>query len=109
MIDVSFNNIGATMKRICGNKDVGQFMADTCQRYMTKYVPFETGVLRSVDVIDKPFKVTYYAPYAKKQFNGNYDHSKSKNPIATSHWDKATQCAFSTQIAKEVSQYIAKR
>lgn len=109
---VSFKLIGLnstkTAKRICGNNNVGTFMAETVLRYMTPYVPMDSGML-SQNVTTEPFKLTYNVPYAKYQFNGNgFNFSKEKHPLATAHWDKATQNAKSTQIAKEVTKYIGR-
>lgn len=98
------------------NKDViskrlsdktGLFTAETCARYMNPYVPMVTGML-SQTYTTKPFEVTYEMPYAHRQFEGEWEHSKEQHPLATSRWDRATQNAKSIEIAKEVTDFIAK-
>ena len=48
---------------------VQRFFTDTCARYMDKYVPMETGMLRTN--IDKGANyITYESPYAHAQYVG---------------------------------------
>lgn len=80
-------------------------MAETCARYMNPYVPMVTGALAQTYTTES-WKVTYEAPYAHKQFEGNFEHSKEQHHLATSHWDKATSNAKGKQIAKEMTDYF---
>lgn len=75
------------------------FLANTCFRRMSKYVPKDTGALMTTATI-KPGKVIYEQPYAKKQFYEN----KGKG-IRGKRWDLAVKNNESEQIAKEVENY----
>ena len=51
------------------NGRVQKFFTNTCYRYMDKYVPKDTGVLREVVNI-QPDSITYQSPYAHAQYVG---------------------------------------
>ena len=96
----------STMERICGNDSLGYFIAETCARYMDKYVPMDTGMLAQT-YTTRPFTVTYEQPYAHRLYNGDgFNFNKEKHPLATSHWDKFMQDADGKKIADEVTEYI---
>lgn len=78
------------------------FLANTCFRRMSKYVPKDTGALMTTATI-KPGKVIYEQPYAHRQFVSN----KGKG-IRGKRWDLAVQNNESEQIAKEVQNYVKK-
>lgn len=106
MVKLSFNKPISAISRRFINDRTGLFMAETCARYMDKFIPMDTGALAQ-NYTPEPFKVTYNVPYAQYIFNGDrMNFQKEKHPQATAHWDKATQSAYSTQIAKEVSEFI---
>lgn len=58
-----------TVQRILGSDDVGVFLAATWAKYFAKYVPEDTGILKS-DVTIDPFLVTYESIYARYQYYG---------------------------------------
>lgn len=99
-------DVNKTLKRLINNDKVGLFMAETCARYMNPYIPMETGML-SQNYITEPWEVTYTQPYAHTMLEGDgFNFSKEQHPLATAHWDEATQKAKSTQIAKEIQSFI---
>lgn len=99
-------NADKTLKRLVDNDKVGLFMAETCARYMDKYIPMDTGML-SQNYEIKPFEVKYNQPYAHRMFYGTgLNFNKEKHPLATAHWDVVTQNAKSSQISKEVQSFI---
>lgn len=51
------------------NGKVQRFFTNTCYRYMDKYVPKDTGVLREVVNIQSD-SITYQSPYAHAQYVG---------------------------------------
>lgn len=60
------------------NGRVQKFFTNTCARRMNKYVPKDTGVLRTnIDV--KSDSVTYKSPYAHAQYEGVVHGTKVKN------------------------------
>ena len=106
-VSVQIFNPKKTMNRILDD-DVGIFMAETCARYMNKYVPMQTGML-SQNFETKPFAVTYTQPYARRMYYGDgFNFSKEQHPLARSHWDVPVQKNNRVKIAKEVTQYISR-
>lgn len=88
------------------NDKVGMFLAETCAKYMDKFVPMDTGMLAQNFTVE-PFVVTYTQPYAHYQFNGtNFNFSKDKHPNATARWDKAASRQHGKDIAMELEQYL---
>ena len=78
------------------------FLANTCFRRMTKYVPWDTGALATTVTV-KPGSVTYEQPYAHKQYTTN----KGKG-IRGRDWDKRMKNAEIDIVAKEVENYVKK-
>lgn len=88
-----------------GMEDGGQadlFLANTCFRRMTKYVPWLTGALATTVTV-RPNTVTYEVPYAHRQYTEN----RGKG-IRGKQWDKRMKNAESSAIAKEVEAYVKK-
>lgn len=101
-----------TADRICENRQVGLFLANTWGNYFDKYTPMQEGILMSNKTIE-PFTVTYDSPYAHYQwegisrFSGNpLNYSKEQNPLATSHWEVPAYEAFQDSVAKQVTAFI---
>lgn len=51
------------------NGRVQRFFTNTCYKHMDKYVPKETGDLRTIVQIE-PDSITYQSPYAHYQYKG---------------------------------------
>jgi len=51
------------------NGRVQKFFTDTCARYMNKYIPKDTGMLRQ-NVSKTANSITYESPYAHAQYVG---------------------------------------
>lgn len=82
--------------------NVNLFLANTCFRRMSKYVPKDTGALMTTVTV-KPKKIIYEVPYAHKQYVSN----KGKG-IRGKYWDKKMWNNERQIVAKEVSEYIKK-
>ena len=82
--------------------DADLFLANTCFRRMTKYVPWQTGALATTVTV-KPGSVTYEQNYAHKQYTTN----KGKG-IRGKYWDKKMVNNEKDIIAKEVESYVKK-
>lgn len=78
------------------------FLANTCFKRMTKYVPWLTGALATTVTV-RPGSVTYEQKYAHKQYTTN----KGKG-IRGKEWDKRMVNAEKSQVAKEVEAYARK-
>lgn len=114
---------------------VQRFFTETCYRYMDKYVPMETGDLRSnVTLTTKSIK--YNSPYAHYMYEGKvmgpnipifqkgievpigFYSPKNKPKHYTGadiqyhsagtgpHWDERMKSADMNQVLKEVQNYI---
>lgn len=85
------------------------FMANTCFKRMTKYVPKDTGMLRSTVTV-RPGSVTYEMPYAHAQYVGYTKGivSKYKTSGTGKHWDKKMWNAEGHLVTKEVGNYMKK-
>lgn len=78
------------------------FLANTCFKRMTKYVPWRTGNLATTVTV-KPGSVTYEQQYAHKQYTAN-----KGNGIRGKQWDKRMVNAEKDIIVKEVEDYAKK-
>ena len=74
------------------------------------YVPYDTGRLSEQDVRVDATGVTYYAPYAAKNYYGDdINHKKEKHPLATSHWDEVAMQTKKEEFAKEVEDILKRK
>lgn len=116
--DIQFSCDPEKVHRFSTDKRIGIFTAETCARYMDKYIPMDTGMLAQTYTTE-PFLITYEQPYAHYQYYGeNLNHPplstygsggtppQQLHPLATHHWDKPMWKAHGNQIAKEISAYI---
>ena len=63
---------------IDANGRVQKFFTDTCAKHMDKYIPKDTGTLRTV--VDKGADyITYESPYAHAQYIGEVHWSPVRN------------------------------
>lgn len=83
-----------------GNADL--FLANTCFRRMTKYVPWKTGALATTTTV-KAGSVTYEQPYAHRQYTTNQGKG-----IRGKYWDKKMINNEKDVIVKEVEAYVKK-
>lgn len=114
---------------------VQKFFTETCYRYMDKYVPLETGDLRS-NVSLTTNSITYKSPYAHYMYEGKvmgpnipltqkgvpepigWFSPKNKPKSYTGadityhtagtghHWDERMKSADMNQVIKEVQNYL---
>ena len=92
------------------NGPVHKFFTETCYRYMDKYVPMDTGDLRTIVDI-KTDSITYEVPYAHYQYKGEREDGthKVKNyttPGTGPYWDKRMVSADMKQVVKETQDFI---
>lgn len=83
-----------------GNAEL--FLANTCFKRMTKYVPWQTGNLATTVTV-RPGSVTYEQEYAHRQYTTN----KGKG-IRGKYWDKKMVNNEGHLVAKEVEAYVKK-
>ena len=88
-----------------GMQDGGKaelFLANTCFKRMSKYVPKDTGALMTTVTV-RPGSVTYEVPYAHRQYTTN----KGKR-IRDKYKEKKIKNNEGSIIAKEVEAYVKK-
>ena len=86
---------------------VQRFFTDTCARYMNKYIPKDTGMLRQ-NVSKTTNSITYESPYAHAQYIG-YTKGPVRNyttPGTGPYWDKRMWSAEKQNVINEVQRYV---
>lgn len=90
------------------NGKVQKFFTDTCAKHMDKYIPKDTGALRSnIDKTDN--SITYESPYAHAQYVGITNGGEVRNyttPGTGPYWDKRMTSAEMGIVVKEVQRYV---
>ena len=92
------------------NGRVQKFFTNTCYRYMDKYVPKDTGVLRENVTIDSN-SITYEQPYAHAQYIGEVNGGTVVNyttPGTGSYWDERMKSADMQNVVAEVQSFVNK-
>lgn len=90
------------------NGKVQKFFTNTCYRYMDKYVPKDTGILRETVTLTSN-SITYEQEYAHAQYIGEVNGGKVVNyttPGTGPYWDKRMVSAEIQDIVKEVQDFI---
>lgn len=92
------------------NGRVQKFFTNTCYKHMDKYVPMDTGNLRTIVDI-KSNSITYESPYARYQYYGMREDGSHKvrnytTPGTGPYWDKRMVSAEMQDVVKEVQNYI---
>ena len=86
---------------------VQRFFTDTCARYMDKYIPMDTGMLRT-NISKTVNSITYESPYAHAQYVG-YTKGEVKNyttPGTGPYWDKRMVSAEMPKVIRDVQNYV---
>ena len=89
---------------------VQKFFTNTCYRYMDKYVPKDTGVLRENVTIDSN-SITYEQQYAHAQYIGEVNGGQVVNyttPGTGPYWDERMKSADMQNIVAEVQNFVNK-
>lgn len=74
------------------------------------WIPYDTGRLADKDVRINAEGVTYYAPYASKNYYGDDIHHKTdKHPLATAYWDKVAMQTEQELLAERVKEILVRR
>ena len=92
------------------NGRVQKFFTNTCYRYMDKYVPKDTGLLRENVTIESN-RITYEQPYAHAQYIGEVNGGQVVNyttPGTGPYWDKRMVSAEIQDVVAEVQNYVNK-
>lgn len=89
---------------------VQKFFTTTCRKAMDKYVPKDTGDLRTIITVDSN-SITYEMPYAEYQYygmrnDGTHVVKKRTTPGTGDHWDKRMWTAEGQNVVQAVQDYI---
>lgn len=81
------------------------FAAGEWHRLYTPYVPMDTGMLfRQVNIT--PGQIEHNVPYAQRIYNGNFNFSKDKHPLATRMWDKVAEPTEKPKLIRAMQRYV---
>ena len=89
---------------------VQKFFTNTCYKHMDKYVPQDSGDLRTIVDIGTNY-ITYESRYAHAQYVG-YTKGPVVNyttPGTGPYWDKRMWSAEKNTVIQEVQDYINRR
>ena len=89
------------------NGRVQRYFTHRCRTYMDKYVPKDTGDLRTI-VDEEPDRIIYDSPYAHAQYVG-FTKGPVRNyttPGTGPYWDKRMWSAESQDVVREVQDYV---
>lgn len=92
------------------NGKVQKFFTNTCYRYMDKYVPMDTGDLRTIVTIGDNY-IDYEMPYAHYQYVGHWEDGSHeiKNHTTkgtTTYWDKRMWDIEKDNVIDEVQKFM---
>ena len=91
---------------------VHKFFTNECYKAMDKYVPMDTGDLRSVVSMSLDGRyITYEMPYATYQYYGSQNGKKWNytTPGTGPYWDKVMWTAEGQDIVKRVQKYMEEK
>lgn len=108
MAYVELNSIDKIQKKlgIEPNGEVQSFLTNTCRIHMDKYVPMDTGALRT-NIYETSSSITYESPYATYQYYGERNDGTHvvrnyTTPNTGSYWDRRMVSAEINDVVKEV-------
>lgn len=94
------------------NGTVQWFFVNTCYRHMDKYVPMDTGNLRT-NISMTNNMIIYESPYASYQYHGVREDNTHKinpenytSPGTGPYWDERMVSAEMSDIEKEIQDFI---
>lgn len=100
-VKVDMSGVPVKIRRIKKNQRLGRFAASELDRLCKPYVPFRTGQLRS-SVKLEPWAVTWYAPYAHRQWEG-IGITNRTTPGTVSHWERYIN---KRELADSLTQFL---
>ena len=84
------------------------FFTKECAKEFNNYVPFLTGRLKDVMITIGVDKITYSAPYAKRQYMSNMGTGKEgfcRGGLRGPYWDKRAWINKGDEIVQRVADY----
>lgn len=99
------SGVKSKIDAICTNSRVGRFAASEVMRKAERYVPYRDGNLRASAIVE-PFRITYIAPYAHRQWLGVINGTRISNYTTPGTYPRWTDYVNRTEISQEVTNYI---
>lgn len=92
------------------NGRVQKFFTNACYKHMDKYVPKDSGDLRTVVDVNAD-NIVYEMPYARYQYygvreDGTHQVQNYTTPGTGPYWDKRMVSAEMQDVEKEVQDYV---
>ena len=90
------------MKELFVNDKSKKYFALTCKKYMDRFVPFRTGVLKNTAKVSKE-GVYYNTPYARIQyFNEKFRHTEGR----TARWAETMVAKHRNDVLHDLADYV---
>lgn len=89
-----------------------QFFTRECAKAMNPYVPFKTGTLKDINVVIGIDDITYYSPYAARQYYTNAGLGKegtSLGGLRGKMWDKRCWATHGDNIVRKTAEFCGGR
>ena len=92
------------------NGRVHKFFTNSCYKHMDKYVPMDTGDLRTIVDIGTNY-ITYDSPYASYQYygvrqDGTHPVQNYTTPLTGAYWDNLMWSAEGEDVVNEVQNFV---
>ena len=96
----------AILSKVKDNTEIGIFAAQSLQKHVSPYIPYNTGRLCN-DVSFRPYEIHYNAPYARKVYNDmKRNFRKDKHPLATARWIEVAMPAVKKYWVQDIQNFI---
>lgn len=96
MVTVTVNNAKITSRLSTGNAQAQKWLDNEVLKDSAPYVPRRTGDLEKSGISGTAIgsgTIVYNMPYARRQYYGDYSHSKQAHPKATRLWFEVAKAA----------------
>lgn len=108
-IKINSTNDILAKRKLGKNGEAQQMFTRECAKAMNIYVPYKSGTLKDLDVKVNIDNVTYFAPYARRQYYtnqgngiGGVNHSGLRGKL----WDKRMWADHKDEIVNKVADFV---
>lgn len=111
-IKIDSTNDILTKRKLGKNGEAQQMFTRECAKAMNLYVPYKSGTLKDLDVKVNIDNVTYFAPYARRQYStnkGNGIGGVNKGGLRGKMWDKRMWNDKGNEIVNKVCNFVGGR
>ena len=109
-VKVNLQGVQSRLENAINSPDTMTEIHQDFAKTINPWIPKDTGRLADKDVRITAEGVTYYAPWAEKNYYGDDIHHRTdKHPLATAHWDKVAMQTEREAFAQRVKEIIMRR